>query len=140
MPKGGKQPGAGRPKGAKNVSTLSKEAAREVARQLIMQSLQPLIDAHVSNALGIKYLVTRNKKTGKFIRVTEAMARARGAEPGADEEAIEIWEKDPSVEAFKELLNRALDKPKEAEQDIRLSGDADLIAALLVGRQRARAR
>lgn len=122
----------------KHAATLSKEASREVVRLLILQDIEPLITAHKANALGIKYLVTRQKKTGKFIRVTEAMARAKGEKaPGEDEEIIEVWEKDPSVEAFKELLNRALDKPLEAKQQIEISGEAGLIAALLAGRKRA---
>lgn len=134
---GGARAGAGKPKGTKNASTLSKEASREVARQLIVAQLEPLIAAHTANALGIKYLVTRDRKSGKFIRVTEAMAKAK---QGHDEEVIEIWEKDPSVEAFKELLNRALDRPKEQEQELKLTGEADLIAALLLGRKRASER
>jgi hypothetical protein len=35
---GGKRPGAGMPKGYKTQKTLAKEAAREVARQLITRS------------------------------------------------------------------------------------------------------
>ena len=29
------------------------------------------------------------------------------------EEIIEVWEKDPSVQAFTDLMNRTLDKPAE---------------------------
>ena len=32
---------------------------------------------------------------------------------GAKEEIIEVWEKDPSVQAFTDLLNRAIDKPAD---------------------------
>jgi hypothetical protein len=35
---------------------------------------------------------------------------------GDDEEIIEVWEKDPSVQAYTDLLNRALDKPAEQVQ------------------------
>lgn len=69
-----------------------------------------MLAAQIANAQGLKYLVTRDKKSGKFIRVTEAMARAKS---GDHEEIIEVWEKDPSVQAFTDLLNRALDKPAE---------------------------
>ncbi len=114
MPKssnhGGRRLNAGRPKGTKQPQTLAKEAAREVARTLITAALRPLIEAQIANAQGLKYLVTRDKKSGKFIRVTEAMAKAK---TGQDEEIIEVWEKDPSVQAFTDLLNRALDKPAE---------------------------
>lgn len=115
MPRGGKRPGAGMPKGTKLKPTLDKMAAREFVRQRVTAVLGPLIDAQVANAQGLKYLVTRDKRTGKFIRVTEAMARRKqDPEAGDDnEEIIEVWEKDPSVQAFSDLLNRALDKPAE---------------------------
>lgn len=66
-----------------------------------------MLEAQISHAKGLKYLVTRDKKTGKFIRVGPAMAGMVG------EETIEVWEKDPSVQAFSDLMNRALDKPAE---------------------------
>lgn len=100
--------------------TLQKAAAREVARTLITAQLEPLIQAQLANAKGIKYLVVRDAKSGKFIRVTEAMAKAK---QGSDEETIEVWEKDPSVHAFADLMNRALDKPKEQEQEHVHSGE-----------------
>lgn len=109
-PRGGARPGAGRKPGGKNKATLEKEAAREFVRQRVTQQLGPLIDAQIANANGLKYLVTRDKKTGKFIRVTQAMARVK---QGDKDEIIEVWEKDPSVQAFTDLLNRALDKPAD---------------------------
>jgi hypothetical protein len=105
---GGKRPHSGKPKGTKWPSTLAKEAARELVRTMITAQLEPLIAAQVAHAKGLSYLVTRDKKTGKFVKVTEAMARAADGE-----ETIEVWEKDPSVQAFTDLLNRALDKPAE---------------------------
>lgn len=129
---GGARAGAGKPKGTKSKATLSKEAAREIVRQMVLAEMRPMIDAQVANAKGLKYLVTRDKKTGKFSRVTEAMARLSGKE-----EIIEVWEKDPSVQAFTDLMNRAIDKPKEQEQEIKLTGDEANIDRLLAGRKRA---
>lgn len=122
------------PKGYKTKKTRSKEAARELVREVITRHLEELLAAQIANAKGIKYLVTRQKSTGKFIRVTEAMAKIN---LGEDEETIEVWEKDPSVQAFTDLLNRAIDKPREQEQEIKLSGEGEMIAKLLAGRQRA---
>lgn len=124
MPTGRKR---GRPKGStgKYKRTLEKDAARELVRQLVTASLQPLLDAQIANACGLKYLVTRDKKTGKFVRVTEAIARVK---LGEEEETIEVWEKDPSVQAFTDLMNRALDKPKEQEQAV--SGTLRIIHVL----------
>ena len=131
MPRGGTRPGAGRPKGTKNAETLSKEAAREVARQRILADLEPMLAAQIIHAKGLKYLVTRDKKTGKFIRVGPALASS------ANEETIEVWEKDPSVQAFTDLMNRALDKAKEQEQEISLRGSVDVVSVL---RERHRRR
>jgi hypothetical protein len=116
MGHGGKRNGAGRKKGK---AVLDKLEAREVVRAFVTSRLVPLLEAQTANALGLKYLVTRHKQTGKFIRVTQAMARAK---QGSDEESIEIWEKDPSVQAFTDLLNRALDKPADQVQQVDISG------------------
>ncbi len=122
-------------KGAKHKATLSKEAAREAVRLLVLEQLRPMVDAQVANATGLKYLVTRDKKTGKFIRVTEAMAKQKSAE-AEHEETIEVWEKDPSVQAFTDLMNRALDKPKEQVQEVAITGLSEVLDRLDRGRAR----
>lgn len=114
MPRGGKRKGAGRPVGPVR---LEKEAAREIVRQHVFAHLQPLLDAQTANAQGLKYVVTRDKKTGKFERVTAGLQELLEDESeGAP--ILEIWTKDPSIQAFTDLLNRALDKPKEQEIDL----------------------
>lgn len=117
MAKGGRRPGAGRKVGYQSPNTLDKIAAREHVRQMVIAKLTPLLEAQFANACGLKYLVVRDKRTGKFIRVTEAMARQLEGKAEAEHESVEIWEKDPSVQAFTDLMNRALDKPAEAEPD-----------------------
>jgi len=52
------------------------------------------------------------------------------AKQGDSEEIIEVWEKDPSVQAFTDLLNRALDKPAEQKQEFEHSGAIRLIHEL----------
>lgn len=129
---GGKRPGAGKPKGHQAAATLDKIAAREYVRQRVTAALGPLLDAHLATALGTKYLVTRNK-AGKFVRVTEAMARASDGE-----DSIEVWEKDPSTATFIALLDRALDRPAEQEIPIKVrSEDAEArVARLVAARKR----
>jgi hypothetical protein len=121
MGHGGKRPGAGGKPGPRGQykSTITKQQARDALRELVIRKLERLVDAQLANAQGLKYLVTRDKKTGKFIRVTQAMAKAK---QGSDEETIEVWEKDPNVQAFSDLLDRALDKPVNAVQ-LEHSGD-----------------
>lgn len=108
MPRGGWRPGSGRKKGT---SGLKAEMARNLLREMVEAEIRPLVQAQIRNAKGLSYLVTRDKKTGKFVRVSAAMARRL---EGKGTEVIEVWEKDPSVHAFADLLNRAYGKPVEA--------------------------
>lgn len=120
MPRGGKRAGAGRKLGK---PMMDKIAAREFVRQYITQHLPPLLDAQIANAKGLKYLVVRDRKTGKFLRVGETLARTKQSQ---DEEAIEVWEKDPSVQAFTDLFNRALDRPAEPVQQLDVTGTLEV--------------
>lgn len=138
MPRGGKREGAGKPKGTKHASTISKEQAREALRQIVLREMDGLTAAQIAHAKGLSYLVGRDK-AGKFKKLTSEEAdKALSGE--SEYTLVEVWEKDPSVQAFTDLMNRALDKPKEQEQELKLTGEADLIAALYAGRQRAHSR
>ena len=39
---------------------------------------------------------------------------------------IEIWEKEPSAQAYTDLMNRYMDKPKEQAQELDVKGDHTL--------------
>jgi hypothetical protein len=67
MPRGGARPGAGRPKGSKDARTLEKEEARRLLRVRVTSEMTSLVDAQITHAKGIKYLVVREKKSGKFV-------------------------------------------------------------------------
>lgn len=107
MAHGGKRLGAGAKKGAGNCVTFEKNALRATARNIIGPHMAELIAAHVANAKGLSYLVYRDKKSGKFERV-KALELV-----DQDENTIEVWEKDPSVQSFTDLMNRLMDKPSE---------------------------
>jgi len=101
------------PKGYKTRKTRDKEAMRAALREVVNKHLEEMLAAQLENAKGTKYLVVRQKKGGKFLRVTEAMARVK---LGDDEEIVEVWEKDPSVHAFAYLLDQAIDQaPKHID-------------------------
>lgn len=134
---GGARKGAGKPKGTKWASTITKEAARDALRQIVLAEMPALTAAQISHAKGLSYLVGRDR-TGKFKKLTSDEAdKALAGE--SEFTLVEVWEKDPSVQAFTDLMNRALDKPKEQEQEIKLTGEAHLIATLYDGRKRAAA-
>jgi len=117
MPRGGPRPNSGPKKGTKHASTISKEQAREALRQIVLREMDSLVAAQMAQAKGLSYMVVRDKATGKFLRVAED--QAKNLKP--DEQVIEIWEKDPSVQAFTDLMNRALDKPKDQEQEVKVA-------------------
>ena len=120
LKRGGRRPGAGRKKGGKNAKTIEREMAEEELRQIVRQKIAPIVDSQIANAQGIKYLVVRERKGGKFVRVTESMAKEK---LGKGEEIIEVWEKDPSVHAFDSLLNRAHGQPRKPKEEVDVSGD-----------------
>lgn len=138
VPKGGKRPGAGRPKGSKSKATIGKEQAREYLRQRVIEEMGPMLDAQIKHARGIRYMMVRNKKGGKWTRLTEEMA-TRGYD--AQTEVVEVFEKDPSIQAFTDLMNRALDKPVESlEANVRMPGVDGLVERLLAARKRVAGR
>src|SRR5262249_11361678 len=63
---GGARPGGGKPKGSKLPSTLRKEEAREFVRQYLTARLGEYLDAMSDNVIGIRHLMMRDPKTGKF--------------------------------------------------------------------------
>lgn len=56
MPKGGRQPGAGRPVGSKNKSTLEKQAAEKELHNRILGSVDRLFNAQLSLAQGVSHV------------------------------------------------------------------------------------
>jgi hypothetical protein len=94
--------------------------------------MKPLVDAQIDNALGIKFLVAREKKSGKFTRVEDIRGKIKAHD---GEEIIEVWEKDPSVHAFTDLMNRTIDKPAETIQ-AEISETVDVVQRLAAGRKR----
>lgn len=114
----------GRPKGRKNNATLSKEASREALRVIVLEHMREMTKAQVAAAKGYKYLMYRKKAGGEFKAVTHEMVKGGLLEK--DDVIIEMWEKQPSTPAFTDLMNRALDKPKEQEQEVKVTGGMDI--------------
>lgn len=117
---GGKRPGAGRKPGPLK-STLAKAEVQAVEREAFRDFIKPHLDemhaAQASNAKGLKYLVTRDAKSGKFVRVTKEMAEKR---LGDDDFIVEVWEKDPSSHAYGYLMDQFLDKPRQQTENVKI--------------------
>lgn len=127
----------GRPKGSKNKSGIDKEVLRAVIRAKVAEHMGPMLDAQIANAKGIKYLVARERKGGKFVRLDEQRVKAILGGKDSEHEMIEVWEKDPSVQAFTDLMNRTVDKPAETmNATVDLSITQNIEARLKAARER----
>lgn len=102
-----------RPPGVFAESQALKLKARDKLRKQVLEKMPDLVSAQIENALGLKFLVVRSKKSGKFERVVETPEKLN-----TEEEIIEVWAKDPSIQAFTDLMNRAIDKPAEQEPTV----------------------
>ena len=111
---GGKREGVGWPKGKKWPSTLRKEEARELVRRYVTERLGQYLDAMSDNITSIRHLMMRDPKTGKFERITGDAKQIDKALK--TKTAFWIYTKDPNVQAFTDLMNRAIDKPAEHVQ------------------------
>ena len=104
------------PKGYKTRKTIEKEQAREVMRQIIIAEMHEMLDAQIKNAIGIRHLLMRDAPTGKLRRFGSDAKDSELTREQIDEaiqtgEAVWIYTKDPSVQAFTYLMNQALGKP-----------------------------
>lgn len=104
----------GRPKGALNLRTLSaneqKAEARQVIRELVAEMVPEIVQAQAENALGISYLVIRDKN-GSYVEATnKAQVDAALASGG---ESFRIYTRQPHQASASMLLAYAADKPVE---------------------------
>lgn len=120
--RGGARPNSGPKKGAKYRPTLEKEAARTVFREEVLRHLRPLLQRQIAHAMGIGHLYTRDKN-GKFSKIENQAEIDRLLTSGREGKDFWIFAKDPSVQAFTDIMNRALDKPKEQEQEVSVNAD-----------------
>lgn len=117
MPKGGKRPGSGRPKGTTGIplaATISaneqKAIARDVIREHVKQHIPAIIQAQVENAIGVPYMVLR-APDGSFVRATDEKQVDAALALGAT--AFKLYTKEPHTAAASMLLAYAADKPVE---------------------------
>ena len=111
MAKGGKRIG-GKPKGYKAPATLDKIAAREAVRAFVVQRMQGMLEAQAASAEGANQFVYRDD-AGRFKVIDDPDELKACISQG---KAIRIFTRLPSTPAFTDLMNRALDKPAEQEQ------------------------
>lgn len=104
----------GRPVGSLNPSTLRKQAIRDRFLKRFEEDADALYEAQRAQAIGTKFLVTRDPKSGKFVPLDEAKTKLMIECGQAD--SIEIWDRPPSTHAFVAIADRAIDQPAKNVQ------------------------
>jgi hypothetical protein len=87
----------------------------------VTERLPQFLDAMSDNITGIRHLMMRDPKTGKFERITGDAKQIDKALKSKN--ACWIYTKDPNIAAFTDLLNRAIDKPAE---HIQVAGEGSI--------------
>src|SRR5262249_31232643 len=94
-------------------STLCKEQAREALRAIVIREMDSLIRPQLDNAKGVRHTFLRDGQ-GRFVRLTDPKQIEDALNSGEEGTVYWTFTKDPSIQAFTDLMNRALDKPTEA--------------------------
>ena len=137
MGHGGARNGSGQKKGSIQQKTLDKLAMREALRRIVERDLEQLVSAQIAAANGIRVLVLRHRNTGQFVKRLTPRGAHTYLKDRAEHEVVEVWQKDPSTAAFRELMAHAIDLPKQQEQELRLTAEWRQLVAIL---RSARAR
>lgn len=124
--RGGKREGAGRPQGSINLSTITKSQAREATRVAIQKHVDRMLRSQIAHACGIGHVYTRDK-SGKFTKIESEQEGNRLLTEGEQDKDYWIFFKDPSVQAFTDLMNRAQDKPREQEIEIKVTHELEVV-------------
>lgn len=109
MPRGGKRPGAGRPKGSKEQHTLDREEARRYLSERVRKEIDPLATAQIESAKGL-FVMFAKTEAGP-VRVTDPDLMQRCIESG--EGTYYIAAKDPDQKALKDIFDREFGRPTE---------------------------
>ena len=119
------------PKGYKLPTTLRKEEARAKLQEIVLSRLEPIVEAGVDAAMGIRHFMLRDPETGQFKRLTDPTEiDAALAHPGATEgSSYWIYTRDPDTNARKDILDRAIGKPTE-EMKVEHSGTMGIVQEL----------
>jgi hypothetical protein len=128
----------GRPPGSKNTTTIEKELYREELRRLVVADLEPMVRAQIAAAKGVSHFFQRNED-GKWVELVDPHAVLTALNSGEKDTYYWVHTQHPSTAAFADLLNRALDKPKEPAFEVSVQADLTLIERLEAGRKRAAA-
>src|SRR5262245_43751518 len=107
LPRGGARPGAERKKG------FDALRQHERIRAMVAAAQDGMVAARIEAAQGVKYLVARERESGKSTHLTKEAAEAILSGKDSTREIVEEWEKPPSTHAFADLMDCVLGKAKD---------------------------
>lgn len=137
MARGGARPNSGPKPGTKHEATLAKEVARARYQERMTRRFDALLDVQFETATGISQFVYRDE-AGRFKVIDDPDELAACLSQG---KALRIFTRLPNAQAQTDILNRTMDKPKEQEQVISISGELTIVEArLLTARKRLAAK
>lgn len=103
---------------------------------MVLENLAPMVQRQMAHAMGIGHLYTRDK-SGKFTKIENQDVAHKLLTEGTEDEDYWIFMKDPSVQAFTDLMNRALDKPSDhIELTGAEGGPVEVVSRLSAARKR----
>ena len=126
--KKGDKPGPGRPKGSPDPHTREKQAQQALYAQAVFAAQGAIQRAQIQAAIGLVHVFLRDSE-GKWMRCVDD-AQIEAALNSGDPNCYMLSTKDPNVAAAKDLLDRALDKPKDQALDINLGFSDELLKRL----------
>lgn len=110
------------PAGHRTQKTIEKELYRELLRRRVSAQFLPMIDAQITNCLGVRHTFLRDD-AGRFVQLTDPKVIEQALNSGAEGKYYWTFTKDPSIQAFADLMNRMLDKPADQKQQLEHSGE-----------------
>lgn len=129
MARGGKRPGAGKPKGSKDKATLEKQKVQEAFNQRVMAKADALFNAQLYLAVGSMKVFRidetndgKGKTKREHVHVTDAdeikalLDEHDGMNGVVDDVYYYFTDVLPDNKAIEGMLNRALGKPTEKHE------------------------
>ncbi|MGB8274117.1 MAG: hypothetical protein WCF16_02480 [Alphaproteobacteria bacterium] len=109
---GGKRAGAGKPKGSKWKSTLEKEAAYRLYREVVLQQMAPLVRTQVESAVGTCSKVAVAELTDRGLRLRRVTSEEE-LNTLADGGSYRVFLTDPDLPMSRYLTDQVVGKPTE---------------------------
>ncbi len=146
MPKGGKRPGAGRPKGSLDTRTIEKKAAEKLFTDRVIKHVDQLFNSQLFLAEGQNFVYRIDyykdedgKKRKKFVlvsdpeEITSVLDETEGLGGMVDEKYYVVTSKSPDNKAIDSLMDRAFGKAISKTELSGKDGDAIQVKVISYG-------